>query len=346
MIWHPAAIAVLFADALGLLLLVMSASTAFRVVLHWSPGAADRQQLALERKAEAASIRSRWALGMFAFAGAVLLIGISHGFVCLVPGAMCGTGVMQAMGPDAAPALLLRGLLLWLLLLWSQIETLNQRRPDQPITPLNARILLSAVPVGLLALGYTYRGLQQVDLYRPVDCCAVVYDQFRTTADARGTANISDPGWIAAFVVLSALLTAAALWSRFQRSGHLPPKLPSALAMLTFCWIPVAAVTLVNVLAAYHYEVLQHQCPWCLFLPEHHRVGYPLYGALAVIAFEASVIWTMPKVSRRFTMLAAAARRRQHAAAGRLLLALAVFLLFAGLPPLLWRLRYGVWMGG
>lgn len=346
MIWHPAAIAVITADLLGLLLLAMSALTAFRMILYWTPASADRMQLSLERNAEVAAIRNRWALLMFAVATGVLLIGISHWFVSLVPGAMCGTGVLESMGNSAAPALFFRGLLLWLLLLWNEVETLNRRRPDQPASQLNARILLSTIPVALLAIGYTFQSLRRVDLYQPVDCCAVVYDQFRTIEEAQRTAGFSDSAWILAFAILSGLLAATALWNRFQRPGQPLSKstmLPAALSVL---WIPVAAVTLVKVLAAYHYQVLQHHCPWCLFLPEHRLVGYPLFGALAVVTFEASVIALMPKISARFGILSAAASRRQRAAAGRLLVALGVFLIFAVLPPLIWRLRYGVWLGG
>ena len=342
MIWHPSAIAVFSGDLLGLLLLSMSALTAFYIILHWSPADANRGQLKLERNAEAAAIRTRWASVLFAFATLVFLIGITHWFVDLVPGAMCGTGVIQSMGAEAAPALLFRGLLIWLLLLWNVFEKLNQSRPDQPISRVNARILLCATPVALLAAVTTYQSLRQVDLYRPVDCCAVVYDQFRTIEDAHQTAGISDAAWIIIFTALSVLLAVTVLRTR----RHPTAKRTGLAAVVAVFWIPAAAITLVNVLAAYHYQVLQHQCPWCLFLPEHRRVGYLLFGALAVIAFESSVIWAMPKISSRFRVLAEATIQRQRTAAGRVLLALAVFLILAGLPPILWRLRYGVWMGG
>jgi len=346
MIWHPAAAAVWIGDLLGLALLVSAALTAFRLVIHWSPAEATRAQLRLERYAEAAFIRSRWALVLFGFSSGILLLGICRWFVALVPGAMCGTGVIQSMGADAAPALLFRGVLLWQLLLWNRLETLNRTRPDQPITRLNARILLTSLPVSLLAVGTTHRSLQQVDLHQPVDCCAVVYDQFRTIDAARQTAGLSDSVWLTAFAVLSVLLVATGLGYRYRGAAQRPPKGALPMAVLSGFWIPVAAVTLVKVLAAYHYEVLQHECPWCLFLSEHGWVGYPLFGALAVIAYEASVIGAMAKISRRFAVFSKAAGRRQRAAAGRLLLALFVFLALAALPPLIWRLRYGVWLHG
>jgi len=346
MIWHPAAIAIWVGDLLGFALLASAGATAFQVVLHWSPTEASRSQLTLERNAEAASLRSRWALFLFGFSSAILLLGICQWFANLVPGAMCGTGVIQSMGADAAPALFFRGLLLWLLLLWNLLEALNRKRPDQPISRLNARLLLAAVPVCLLAVGNTYRSLQQVGLHQPVNCCAVVYDQFHRLEDAQRTAGISDPIWLSAFWILTGLLAAAALWVRYPPGGRAMSKSPSWLAALSVLWIPVAAVTLVNILAAYHYEVLQHHCPWCLFLAEHGMVGYPLYGCLAVIAYEASLIWVLPKIACRFPVFDRHARQRQKSAAGRLLLALTVFLVLSGLPPVLWRLRYGVWIGG
>jgi hypothetical protein len=341
MIWHPIVLAALTADLLGTALFAAAAMTALRLALNWSPAAADRLQLALEMRSETAVIQARWALAMFACSFGLMLLGVTNVFADLIPGAMCGTGVVQAMGGTAETAIIFRSLLLGTLLLWHELVRLDQSRPDRPLTPFNARVLLAIAPLLFLALLHTYRAVLSVDVQQPVDCCAVVYDRFRSLDEARRPAGVADGYWLAALAGLSAAMVVSA--RRLHRS---PPAIVGLGQVgIAVLWLIVASVSLVRILSAYHYGVPHHHCPWCLFLPEHRRVGYPLYAALAVVAFETLVAYALPKLSERHPLLRQAIERRTRRAGGRLLAALLLFLALAGLPALVWRLRYGVWLG-
>ena len=114
--------------------------------------------------------------------------------------------------------------------------------------------------------------------------------------------------------------------------------------LLCLLWLPVAAMTLVNVLSAYHYEVLNHHCPWCLFLPEHRMAGYPLYGSLWLIGLEGLTLLLLPQVVNKFEQVSRHAQKRCLRAARRIAIAEIIFLGFALAPALIWRLRFGVWM--
>jgi hypothetical protein len=118
------------------------------------------------------------------------------------------------------------------------------------------------------------------------------------------------------------------------------------LALTTLAWLPVAAVTLVRILSAYHYGVLHHHCPWCLFLPEHNLVGYPLLAAVAVITVEGLLVFLLPLILKGEKGLLPVALQRSRSACNHMLAALSVFMVLACLPPVIWRIRYGVWMGG
>ena len=72
---HPLMLAIAVVDLLAALLLLLAAATATRVVLCWQPSHASRQQLALEAKAETASIMARWSLCLLLLAGGALLAG-------------------------------------------------------------------------------------------------------------------------------------------------------------------------------------------------------------------------------------------------------------------------------
>lgn len=345
MIWHPLFLSALASAITATALLLAAASTAFRVVVGWTPTSADRAQIALESRADVAVLQARWALGLYVFSSALFILGLTNAFVELIPGAMCGTGVLQAMGPSGKSFLLLDGLLLGVLLFWNTLESLNRSRTDYPLVVACARTLLLALPAALLAVINLGRAAAAVDTHQPVDCCAVVYDQFRNAEQAQGIWGISDGIWLWALALLSFTLCGLSLLNR-RRAPAAAFKWNALLAAAAVIWVPLAAAALINILSAYHYGVLQHECPWCLFLPQHGAVGFPLFGALAVVAFEGPSAYLLPVVARRHERMISDALQRSRIAAGRVFLALMTFLLLTGLPPLVWRLRFGVWIGG
>ena len=278
MFWHPLLLAIISAEIVALLLLLAAALTSLRTALHWQPQSADSRQLSLEAEVEKASIQGRAAFWLFLFCAFLIVFGIANVFHEDIPGAMCGTGVCQAMAGGAAKLLLYTGLVLLLMQFWYELDRLNRMLVEMPLTEMNARIFLVILPVALLTLMQTYEAFAGIHPHRPVDCCAVVYDQFPTLKHASSIAGLDDPWWIGAFIVVSLALLCLSVAMNFSAAAH--RKLRLALATTSWLWLPVAALTLVNVLSAYHYEVLQHHCPWCLFLPEHGLVGYPLYGAM------------------------------------------------------------------
>lgn len=358
MSWHPLMVAVLVVDGLALLFALTAAVTHLRVLLGWEPGSSDPRQIALEGATDAAAIAGRYALWAFVAATALLVLGISLVLPQLVSGAMCGTGVLTAMGGTGQRALALRGLALALLWVWRTLDALNRAAPRPPATPAVARWQLLALPLLALAVIDTARALWALDPARPVDCCQVVYDGFASSAQASTTAGLDDQVWIALTSAGGLVLLALAVLGlrRLSRTVEVLPKLGATLALLAVAWAPVATVTLVRVLSAYHYQVLQHHCPWCLLLPEHWAVGYPLYGALLVVLLEALSALTAARFKPAVvdvagstlaeTMLAEAARQRQRRAFVAIIVSVLLFAALTAGPALHWRLSHGVWMHG
>jgi hypothetical protein len=345
MIWHPLQLTALAALFIGLLLLTAAAVKAFRIVIGWNPASADRAQISLEIEAEAAVVMARWALWITLFSIVLMILGITNVFPALIPGAMCGTGVMQAMSPAGTGFLILNFILLGILLFWNTLEKLGRRRPDYPLARLGARLLLLALPVAALAFVQSVSAAFEVDTHRPVDCCAIVYDQYRTLSEAQSVSGLSDGFWLTAWGSLSVLLLFLGLLVR-RSATALTLKWNGLLAATAAIWVPVAAITLTDILSAYHYGVLQHRCPWCLFLLQHRAVGFPLFGALAVIGFESLTAFLLPAVVKNDPQMLPSAFDRSRIAAGRIIVALFVFLILTALPPLFWQLRFSVWIDG
>jgi hypothetical protein len=286
----------------------------------------------------------RSAFWLYIFAVFLLVFGIANVFHEDIPGAMCGTGVCQAMAGESGKLLLFTGCLLFVMQLWYEMDKLNRTQVDIPLTDVNARIFLIIPPVAVLTLLQTYYAFVRIEPHRPVDCCAVVYDQFPTLQQASGIAGIADAWWMAAFVLLSILLLGMGVG--LSGSGADNRKARLLLPIICWLWLPVAALTLVNVLSAYHYEVLNHHCPWCLFLPEHYMVGYPLYGALGLIGLEGSLLFVLPRVVGNHPNVDSHTLKRCRLAVRRIGIAEIVFLITVLTPVVSWRLRFGVWMSG
>jgi len=340
----PLMLAVGAADLLALLLLAVAVLTAARVAAGWAPEQASRAQLLLEARAETAALLARWALGLWLLGSLLLLVAITQVLPELIPGAMCGTGVLQAAGPPGARAIILRLLALALLAAWQLLDRLNQADPRAPLTLAAARALLLAAPLVLLGAVDTARAFMSPATGEPVSCCAMVYAQ--GSAGAGELAAAAGSAWLWPALIGATLLVAAglALW---RLPAPWPRRLSRPAAALGAAWVVMAYVALVQVLAPYHYGVLHHHCPWCLFLPEHHRVAFVAFGALAVAALEglaAAVAATVGQSSSE--AIAKATRRRVRTAGWRLAFAVVVFTAITALPALLYRLRHGTWIDG
>jgi hypothetical protein len=344
MIQHPLAVIVLAADAIGTAAVLSAAGTGMSVLAGWRPQSADSSQLRLEARAESASMRTRFGLWALSLSSLLLVVGITGVLPQTVPGAMCGTGVLQAMDGHGGRALAFRLLGLGTLFVWRVLDRLDRGHPEAPLAVPLARTLLLSIPFLLLAWIDTVGAFRALNTSGAVDCCAAVYDRFGSLEEAVHTAGLPDAAWLglAAFLGLGLATAAAAALRRKDGPG---PAITAWVAALAVLWSPAAVVALVRVLAAYHYEVLQHHCPWCLFLPEHRCVGFLLFGLMAVVLFEGVTSCVAAGIAGRFPCTVRAAQKRARSACRRLIFSLAAFTAAAGLPALVWRLRFGVWMG-
>lgn len=347
MISHPIVLAVMVADITAALLLIAASVGAVRLLLLWHPDEASRQQLLLERRAEAASLQSRASVAMFIVATALLLIAIASVLPGVVPGAMCGTGVVEAMGSTGERALWLRALAVITLTAWHAIDRLNRSSPTAPLTTAAARAQLLALPALCLAVVDTSRTLLTLDVQTAVDCCAVVYDAVRATGHSEAHYGDQLP-WIWLMVVGAAIVVTigTTVYGRHRSGRSSSPKSAAALGMASILWVFVAYQALVRDLAAYHYGVLAHDCPWCLFAARHFAVGYPIYGALVVVGLEGFTVVIATIIGERTEAVRLNAKRRASYAAFRVVIAVCCFLVLALLPAVIWRIRHGVWITG
>lgn len=342
MISHPLTWAFWATVLTGVLLYGTSARRALDVVLHWAPVKADGAQLRRERGWETAALIGRWSLGGLTMAALLGLVGITGVWHGMIPGAMCGTGVLQAMGAHGGRAMVFWILALLVLYGWRALDRLDSHHPDGPLTPTAARVLLAAAPMLVLAVIHSWQALMHLETIAPVSCCAAVYDQVLQPAadEAAGRMRISIAKW-GSLAGGGALMVLAGLKGRYPARGR-----GGLLAAVALVWGLAATIAVAHVWSAYYYQVLSHPCPWCLFLPDYYGAGFFIYGSVALAVMEGVTLWLADHARRRHPLLADAACRTIGRAARRMMLALIVFTLLTAGPALAWRLRTGVWLDG
>lgn len=341
MIWHPLTWSFWMVTAAGTLLYLLAASRAVDVTLNWSPASADKAQLRREQRAESATLLGRGALMCLTTATLVGLVGICLIWHNVVSGAMCGTGVMQAMGTDGVRASIFWTAALLVLYSWWTLDRIGGDHPQGVLTRTSLRVLITAAPFLALGLFYAWQALMRIDTIPAVSCCAAVYDRVldgTASLSSRWIANFSLWGNLAGTLVLL-LLVAATIRKPDNRSA-------GALFALAVIWTPMSVVAVKTTWAAYYYQVLSHPCPWCLFLPAYGGVGFLIFGCLTVAVLESLTVGLTRYVRLRHPALTASANRFSKRAALRIAIALIGFSLLTVGPAVTWRLRTGVWLHG
>ncbi|MFZ7125282.1 MAG: hypothetical protein ACOWWM_03895 [Desulfobacterales bacterium] len=342
MISHPLVIAILTVDGLTFVIGAVVALIAVQTLLGWRPSETSERQLRLESRVEPAAIAAGAELWTFTAATVLSTAALTHVLPGIVPGAMCGTGVLQAMGDDGWKAIALRMAALVALFAANVARRLNGSHPAAPLTPWWASLSLFSFPFMAGAVLQTAAAFRNLDVAQPVNCCAVVYDAFGRTAGSTPLLVMPDSVRLILFVAVSLAVFG---WALFV-SRHTRPSPAAALflAALILAWMASSNGALVHVLAAYIYQVLSHPCPWCLFLPEHHFAGFAFYGVWLWVGLEAAAAGTAAAAVRRQPDLEAAASRRIRLSAIRSAVGVALFGLLSTTPALWWRIQSGVWL--
>jgi hypothetical protein len=341
MIRHPLTWALWAAAITGALLYAVGAWQAMDVALNWAPAKLDSDQLRREIRAESAALLGRWSLGCLMVAAMLGLVGVTLVWPRLIPGAMCGTGVLQAMGINGSRAMIFWGATLITLYGWQVLDRLNHAFPLGVMTRPCARAMIVAAPFLALAFFYSWQALMRIDTAPPVSCCAAVYD--RVLDDISGNGN---PAGFVPTLLWSSLAGTLALMTMALRKLRFPQRgsgtLPSVIAV---GWTLASAVAVKQVWSAYYYQVLSHPCPWCLFLPDYDGAGFLIFGSMAMVIVEAMAIGLADRARRHHAVLAEPAARRIRHSAWRIVAALMAFTALTAGPAILWRIRSGVWLG-
>ncbi len=307
---------------LGETILYLLALVAFFAALHllarWDFSSTDEAQYRLEKRAYLVTSIILFILSLkmlllpyFAYA----IDALSD----LVPGAMCGAGVIGA-NAYGYPLLFVKIFLIFGIGVWILLNHLDTQAIDYPYVRPKYRLfvllfLLMSVEYGLDLLYFTH-----ISTKEPVQCCSVVFGASGSNVIPLGLT----PTTLAA---LFYLLYVANLLFAWQRN-------PWLLCAGGVAFFYIAFEAIVHIFGTYIYALPTHKCPFCMLQGAYHHVGYAVWGLLFAGVFFSIAnailhlfihreLFALYRLSRIFNTL---------------------FVILVTLYPVLYYIKNGVWL--
>lgn len=283
MLFHPAAIALLLIDGVGLLLLIPSAWFAVRLLRDWELASGSARQIRLERRTSLIST-----LLAFLFAAQIvallLFVFTADSLAPQFAGAMCAVGTLN-VNPWGFPALYLKLALFFLMAGWLLMHAVDSRAPDYPLIRARYALLLTILPLALADAAAQILFFLDLRADLITSCCGSLFDREGRAVASELAALPPRLAIPAVHATLGGAMLAGIVALRRQKGGSL-------FALLGTLAFPVTIVGVVAFVAPYLYEHPNHHCPFCLLKAEYHYFGYLLYLPLftaAALAFGVGI---------------------------------------------------------
>jgi len=236
----------------------------------------------------------------------------------IIPGAMCGAGVINA-NVYGGLLLKLKIVVLFLSGLWLLVNRTDLRATDYPHFKAKLRLYLAIFGFVVVETALDFLYFANISTLTPVACCSVIFGISRG-ADALPL-GLDTGSLLLVFYLLFALILVLCL-ARYS--------LVSLVANAAFLFFAYHAV--VGFFGTYIYALPTHKCPFCMLQKEYYFVGYLVWGSLFLGTFFGMAAFPLKLILGRET----GSMYRFNA------LFLGLFVLLASLQVGIYYLRHGV----
>ncbi len=189
----------------------------------------------------------------------------------LIPGAMCGAGVVKA-NEYGNPLLALKIIILFLSGLWLSMNSIDLKAKNYPYLKLKSwffitLFLLLSVEFLLDILYFTH-----IETTNPVSCCSVIFGQIGGSNGLPFGLDVSK--LLILFYLLFVLVVLTILSDMAVMS-----------IFVSLLFGVIAYYSVVYFFGTYIYELPTHQCPFCMLQDHYYYIGYLLWGLLLLGVF-------------------------------------------------------------
>ena len=191
----------------------------------------------------------------------------------LIPGAMCGAGVISA-NSYGEPLMVLKIFIVILTMLWLTLNAEDLRSKN--FVYFKSKMIFFWL-IYLLSISETLLEILffiNLSTVNPVSCCSTLY------VNAQGSNplpfNISTIELVISFYTLSIFIITAA----YFRQKYI-------LALLAIVYTYISHLSIVYYFSTYVYQLPTHKCPYCLLQSDYYYIGYFIYASLIIATFYA-----------------------------------------------------------
>ncbi len=195
----------------------------------------------------------------------------------ILPGAMCGAGVVNAT-QYGTYLLILKIINLYIFAYWLVLNNEDMKSEEQPYLKFKFKVYIFAFFLLLLEIGLESAMFFSIDTKNVVDCCGSIF----STTDGTYMAyllNIDPSILLSSFYAIFLLI----IFSYIIKNKYL-------FSLLNLLFVVVALVSLIAFFGTYIYELPTHHCPFCLLQKDYNYIGYFLYIFLFIGTFYGIVI--------------------------------------------------------
>jgi len=189
----------------------------------------------------------------------------------LVPGAMCGAGVIKA-NAYGNPLLALKIIILFLSGLWLSMNSMDVKAKNYPYMRWKSWffVVIFLFLTAEYALDLLY--FTHIETTKPVSCCSVIFGQVGGGNGLPLGLDIPKLLWL--FYLLYGLVVMSILAA-----------MPAVSIGAVLLFLVVAYYAVVYFFGTYIYQLPTHQCPFCMLQAHYYYVGYLVWGSLLLGTF-------------------------------------------------------------
>lgn len=260
----------LFLELVVLVSLAVAFISALEILRGWDFEAVTTAQYRLEKRSYLVIL-----IILFSLVAKLLLLPF-FGYAIdklalIIPGAMCGAGVINANGYGAV-LLDLKVVVLLLAGIWLIVNQQDLRATDYPYLKAKLRLFLGifALIVAETLLDFLY--VSNISTLTPVQCCSVIFGV--SGADNALPMGLNTELLLELFYLLFALIIVLCI----ARYSFL-----NMVINIAFLYFAYHAV--VDFFGTYVYQLPTHKCPFCMLQKEYYFIGYLIWGTLFLGTF-------------------------------------------------------------
>lgn len=257
----------LLSESILFILLLVAFVVSIKILMKWDFESYTPLQFALERRAYLVTT-----ILIFVFSLKFLLI-IYFIFsidtlALLVPGAMCGAGVISA-NEYGSYLLILKLTILFFLTLWFYMNTYDMHTKNHQWFKEKSWLFSFIFILFMIELALDFLYFTHIDTHAPVSCCSALFGQLEGANPLPFGLNIT------LLLVLFYLLYVLVVLSIISAQTIL-----YIVSNILFVYFSYYAV--VYFFGTYVYELPTHKCPFCMLQSDYMYVGYLLWMSLFI----------------------------------------------------------------